>query len=224
MASSNASLLGSRRLCRFGLLSPFAGLDLPLALRRPTGYYAARGTSSTSKLLSIAPCLGHRWRVSSGCRVQLTLQFSALLPLSRRSRPSALSTRPRSHRRLRSWNCGTETHLLECHSGKEKLDRLCGRRPLLAILGFPDYYRILFTYGTLDPGSFIKLEPGAEQFSSYMALILRRRPWKMALYLVCIFPILLIWLCPAPYRLIMQGLSRGSGPWGRPRSSSSATC
>ena len=62
---------------------------------------------------------------------------------------------------------------------------------LLAILGFPHYYRILLTYGTLNPGSFIKLEPGAEQFSSYMGLILRRRPWKMALYLVCIFPILL---------------------------------
>jgi hypothetical protein len=80
----------------------------------------------------------------------------------------------------------------------------------LVILGFPHYYRILATYGTLNPGSFIKLEPGAEHFSAYMGLILRRRPWKMALYLVCVFPIFLIWLSPAPYRLIAQGLRKGS--------------
>lgn len=80
----------------------------------------------------------------------------------------------------------------------------------LMILGFPHYYRILATYGTLNPGSFIKLEPGAEHFSSYIALILRRRPWKMALYLVCVFPILLVWLSPTPYRLIVRGLWEGS--------------
>ncbi len=80
----------------------------------------------------------------------------------------------------------------------------------LAILGFPHYYRIMLTYGTLNPGSFIKLEPGAEHFSSYMGLILRRQPWRMALYLVCVYPILLVWLSPAPYRLIVQGLRRGS--------------
>ncbi len=81
---------------------------------------------------------------------------------------------------------------------------------LVAILGLPHYYRILATYGTLRASSFIKLEPGAEHFSTYMGLILRRRPWKMALYLLCIFPVLLVFFSPLPYRLIALGLRKGS--------------
>ena len=81
---------------------------------------------------------------------------------------------------------------------------------LVAIVGLPHYYRILATYGTLLRELIHQAGTGGRQFSTYMGLILRRRPWKMALFLVCIFPVLLVFFSSLPYRIIALGLKKCS--------------
>jgi hypothetical protein len=76
--------------------------------------------------------------------------------------------------------------------------------------GLQHYYRILATYGSLLPSSFIRVDPDAANYSQFIRNVLERRPWKTALHLVLIYPILLSLLNPAIYAPVLRSLRNRS--------------
>ncbi len=84
---------------------------------------------------------------------------------------------------------------------------------LVATVGMQHYYRILATYGTLDPAaSFVRPDPTPAQFNPYVRMILQQQRWKMVAFLVMIFPVLPALLLPATWTALQTGCA--SGPWG----------
>lgn len=74
---------------------------------------------------------------------------------------------------------------------------------LILTVGLHHYYRILATYGSLLPSSFLIADASAINWP-YVQRVARATRWRTILHLSMIFPILLVFLLPATYRLIWQ--------------------
>lgn len=81
---------------------------------------------------------------------------------------------------------------------------------LVATVGLQHYYRVLANYGSLMPSSFLHLDPDAAEFSPFLRSVLERQPWKTALHLVLIYPILFAFALPAVYVPLLRRLREGS--------------
>ena len=79
---------------------------------------------------------------------------------------------------------------------------------LVLSLGFQHYYRVLAEFHTLRPGAIVVADPNAADFSPFLQLVLERSPWHTLLYLVLIFPVLVIFLTPWPYRTAAVGIQQ----------------
>lgn len=72
---------------------------------------------------------------------------------------------------------------------------------LVLTFGLQHYYRVFATFQTLLPSSIAVLDPNAADFSPFLRLVLKRNRWQTLFYLAAIFPVLVIFLTPYPYRL-----------------------
>ncbi len=81
---------------------------------------------------------------------------------------------------------------------------------MVMTIGLQHYYRVLATYGSLMPSSFLQMTAKEAEFSPYLRTVMERKPWKTALHLVLIYPILLAFLCPPVYRPLLKSLRSGS--------------
>jgi hypothetical protein len=83
---------------------------------------------------------------------------------------------------------------------------------LLFTAGMQHYYRILATYGTLNPSSFVRPDANVAEFSAFLNQVAHMTPRTMALYLVLVFPILLIFVLPWTYKLLWLAWRERSWP------------
>lgn len=82
--------------------------------------------------------------------------------------------------------------------------------PLVLTVGLHHYLRVFLAYGSLLPSSFLIATPDADKFSPYLQYVARQTPWKTAINLVSIYPILLAFLIPMTYRPVLRSLREGS--------------
>lgn len=70
------------------------------------------------------------------------------------------------------------------------------------ILGLPHYYRILATYGTLDPTRFVIADANVAAWNDFMRRVYARSRLQLSVYLISIYPMLLTWLSLPHLRLV----------------------
>jgi hypothetical protein len=83
---------------------------------------------------------------------------------------------------------------------------------MVLALGLPHYYRVLATYGSLLPSTFIIPDVDAEAMRKFTRRISERSRMRVSIYLVLIFPLLLTWLSRSHVRLVAARLRERS--WG----------
>jgi hypothetical protein len=71
---------------------------------------------------------------------------------------------------------------------------------LLLTVGMQHYYRILVTYGTLNPYRFVRPDANVMNFNAFVRSVMLMTPGRMALYLILVFPILLVFVLPWTYK------------------------
>ena len=90
-------------------------------------------------------------------------------------------------------------------------------------LGLAHYYRVLATYGTLNPGTFIIPDESLKEFSGFMRKVSQRSRLDIVVLLLCIFPFLALALSPGPYRAVIRGIRSGERREGRHSGTGPAT-
>lgn len=75
---------------------------------------------------------------------------------------------------------------------------------LVLALGLPHYVRVLATYGTLLPSSFIVPDAGVESWNDFLRRVHARSRLHVALYLLAIFPMALTWVGPSALRQLAE--------------------
>jgi len=77
---------------------------------------------------------------------------------------------------------------------------------IVATIGMQHFYRLLATYGTLNPKSFMIADPN----DRWVQTMWNRTRWQMLLSLIALLPILLMFMSTSPYKSLMSGLRKGS--------------
>ena len=75
---------------------------------------------------------------------------------------------------------------------------------LIVTLGLPHYYRILATYGSLIPSTFIVPDLDAESWNEFVRRAYQRSRPRIAFYLIAIFPLVLTWFTPSYARFVAR--------------------
>ncbi|MFQ5417338.1 MAG: glycosyltransferase family 39 protein, partial [Myxococcota bacterium] len=81
---------------------------------------------------------------------------------------------------------------------------------LIALLGLPHYVRILATYGSLLPGSFMSTAPALAAANEFLSTVVKRSRLQVFGYLVLTFPLILAWFSPMNARLLRAELASWS--------------
>ena len=76
-------------------------------------------------------------------------------------------------------------------------------------LGMQHYYRLFATYQTLRPYAIMVADPDIAGFSPFLQIVMNRSRSQTLIYLVAIFPILLIFITPWPYRVAVGATREG---------------
>ena len=82
---------------------------------------------------------------------------------------------------------------------------------LASTLGMHHYFRMLATYGTLSPSAITAAPEIAADFSPFLERVAHRGRVEIIRLLLCVFPFLVAFVTPWPYRVIQR--SSRSGEW-----------